>query len=483
MKKILPALIAPALLISGCSTPPPAPLVPRGGIPDFSVGTWQISSFGCSVGDLTSSLEDINATITAGKRYLWYNISASGQVQARRHDPFFWSPGSCQLDIAETWGVGAPGQVTLSGSAGGGQIMGVLAPASTAKAACPASYSDTDPRTFLLAQTSTGFSLTAMTPMESAGYCKTGALVWNFAPNPIAYNDWPSHPGDPNSNPPPINLVALDQTVRAALNVYSDQWGLITPYPATSSGNGLLYLGEAMVLLKTLGIYKPTDKTWFQNSVQVCEVEPGLLRRSPANTDQEGPDDYVGVAAGSALVDPTIAQKILVYGQTHDVTIDEPTRNQVTNAILAEGAALSGLDLTIPLKYVYNNVRPGTLQFPDGKLNLSAWLGRQLNLVAHFFYAAGMTPPALNQAVWVGAVASALNKKATDQDSWFLSWLLITAAQGRTISARDTEIAWRVRYEQVVPGGRNQLFRTYFGNADHPLARYWPDEDFSGLSP
>jgi hypothetical protein len=247
---------------------------------------------------------------------------------------------------------------------------------------------------------------------------------------------------------------------RQAFADYTDAAGLIQGQKGQSSGNALLFTAEYMLLLYIRGWLKPEDVARFQAIALSCQHEPGLYQRHPTAyvNDQEGVDDYIGIAAASCLTGLPLAQEILDYGQSHKFSWGP-----------------------FKLPYYYRNERP------EVDTDVRAWFGRQLSTIAHLHFAAGRKPKALHTLAWTYAVGSAgfgkQPKAEGGQDAYILSWLLIETYRAATRLNNDlTDPAcdlavelYTWRFKRAWPGGMNEVFATYFANPEHPLARCFED--------
>lgn len=83
---------------------------------------------------------------------------------------------------------------------------------------------------------------------------------------------------------------------------YVDGNNLLAPNPVSpgtkqGSDNGTLFLSEYFIMLKKNGALEANDPIDFVNRLSTC-IDNGLLNRAPGDSNQEGPDDYYGVANG-----------------------------------------------------------------------------------------------------------------------------------------------------------------------------------------
>lgn len=239
---------------------------------------------------------------------------------------------------------------------------------------------------------------------------------------------------------------------------YIDKYGLVQPSPGGGSGNGLLYTSEMIVGLNDFGLLRDEMRLSLFDTYRDCEIIPGLFRRDPNNTgNQEGPDDYVGIAAASPFIPGNFAKRILTYGQSRRT----PIRG------LLEELKFPNFLVTLlgwmKFRYNYNNINPNVM-------NKGSWLGRQPQLIAHFQFAAGETPWYWRKLWWCGAVLSSLFAK--DHDSYILSYLLIRTAEKKSFLARMTAKIWRHYQNKRYPGGISQVIGEYFQNPSHPLVKW-----------
>lgn len=270
---------------------------------------------------------------------------------------------------------------------------------------------------------------------------------------------------------------------------YRNSFGLVDNTPTregTNSGNSLLFHAHYVWTMVRRGFWNNLDRSLTLGSVVQCSVLPGLYRRAPAPSpfwsDQEGVDDYIGLASMSAA-DPNLgyAREILEYGRAQRVPIGP--------ALEASGRTwLAKLFGWIHLRFVYNDRLPGTLlnfkhgmwyEFPadiEYIPNWTAWLGRFPQFVAHLEICARETPPLWRRLWWAASVwqtARFWDKDGTDQ--WVLSWHLVAAyhAAGK----RSWFMDWAARnYTERLfsrfAGGLNPVFGQYFGEG-HPLTRWF----------
>ncbi len=230
-----------------------------------------------------------------------------------------------------------------------------------------------------------------------------------------------------------------------AYGAYTDHNGLISGerLPLYTSGNALLFTAQKICVLRQHGLLTQELLAETMEFIRSeCQVVPGLFRRSRMWKDQEGPDDYLGVAC----IDPAFAREILSYGRDHTF-VWGPFR----------------------LPFYFENESPGRM---DDK---RAWLGRQQQLLAHWQYAAGEPVPFWRKWLWELTI-KLTGQTGPDshmpggQDSWILSAMLLEVHWDPAIAAH-----FYAALDREWPGGMRSVFATYFNDLDHPTARFWKE--------
>ncbi len=239
-----------------------------------------------------------------------------------------------------------------------------------------------------------------------------------------------------------------EQEVRQAFEQYRDKAGLIQPVinpGQDASGNGLLYTAEYVLALHKLKLLTVEDCHKFLTTVYKCMLEPGLLKRSPTHTDQQGLDDYVGVMAALYVTRRwAAADSIHKYGKDH--------------------------------WWVYNNSQPGTIRHKDGRINWSAMFFRMPQVIAHFKWATNRTPNLFERLYWFGTIIVASRAEKKNQDAWVLSYLLIQVMDRRSLLCTLAAEIWEMQFRKHYPGGLGEVLGSYFNNTEHPLCVHFPKE-------
>lgn len=231
---------------------------------------------------------------------------------------------------------------------------------------------------------------------------------------------------------------------------YRDSDFLVHPwklYPDKSnkSGNGVMYTSEFYSLLTLNNELNEEDKRMFKFIMQRCQVEPGLYKRSPDHTDQNGGDDYYGLLTGAYHTQNyDLAQEVIDYGNKHF--------------------------------WIFNNVKPGSLFHPDGRLNFSAMFFRFPALIAHAYWAANKTPPLFFYFIWCLVVAFSCTKgRENGTDPFRITWSLVKTNDSRGWLAKLVSKLFYKRLKKHFPNGTmNEVALVYY-QTGHPFSKYWKD--------
>jgi hypothetical protein len=218
------------------------------------------------------------------------------------------------------------------------------------------------------------------------------------------------------------------------LDAYLDQDGLVNPGLNVGSNNGVLYTSEAYVIGRLQHLEENSDLLQYVRAVLPCLRRTGLLSRHPdGGGGQEGPDDYVGLGSMLYFCGFTLsAQQVIDYGWKN--------------------------------RGFYNNVDPSDR-------NWKAFLVRQPQLIALFYWAAGKKPILLLRLYT--AVCIAVSGRKDNPDSWFLAWLLGQVAIRESWICRFAFELFKKRLLKAYPNGMQDVAATYF-EPGHPLIKYWP---------
>jgi hypothetical protein len=223
---------------------------------------------------------------------------------------------------------------------------------------------------------------------------------------------------------------------------YMDAWSLVSPRKTTegekdASGNGVMYSGELAMLVAMRGEMTDEIRDWFGETLaECCPQGIGLLQRSPSKTDQIGPDDFYGFAAGCIATDTfDLGRMVLQYGLDHNGS--------------------------------YNTEEPGVW-------TAKSFLFRQPQLVACLYYAAGKVPPwYLRLAAAASIFFSCRSAPVEDLDARRLAFLLIYCTRQSWLCSLAA-VGWYKRLERDYGTlGMAQVAIRYYEEG-HPFAEYWP---------
>lgn len=240
--------------------------------------------------------------------------------------------------------------------------------------------------------------------------------------------------------------------IREAFKNYIDADGWVMDSPAGASNNRILDTAEYYMLLALSGELEGNDKLDAYRLFQSCSIVPGLFNRTPpAGTphgDQQGHDDYIGLAAASLMLGLPFAKDIVAYGKKS--------------------------------LWWFNNEKPGTLQSVKGGINWKAFFGRYPADICHLYICANdpdQPPPYLTRIAW--AIALRLSGRGnTDTDARTLSWIMIQAYEKSDFKypALDSAVkAWKERFAREWPGGMRDVQHVYRADKNHPFGKVaWP---------
>jgi hypothetical protein len=222
--------------------------------------------------------------------------------------------------------------------------------------------------------------------------------------------------------------VANPAQVAADFKAYTNALGFVSNKPNGSTGNDLLYSCEAAVIRKQINAWTDADQAALEAAIVAhAQSEPGLYARPGWKQDEEQPDDYYGVAAFSR----DDAKKVLQYAHRHCW-------------YFKTSAAAKWYE-------------PAFWRFPA--------------FMCHEKWAAGEKPNYFLRLVWTASVAFSGSK--TNQDPWMLNYLLVVTAGDKGLLER---IATRMYFRRLTKtwGSLKNVFAAYFGDSNHPLAKYCP---------
>ncbi len=238
---------------------------------------------------------------------------------------------------------------------------------------------------------------------------------------------------------------------------YLDRFGLMKSKPTDGpSGNALLYTAEALALCEEKGTPYPIPLDTVRDALKLCRVLgiDGWYTRHPTDfrNDQEGPDDYIGLAYLSVMLDQEVARSVLKFGDV--------------------GFKLG----TWSIPYYFPNEEQYQMKF-----GWRAYLGRFPAVFTSMKHAAGVRPNFIERTYWCFLVGSSGMFGSAKHDPWILSWMMIKTflAQNRPevpkgwIEEKAIK-TFNSRLKKAFAGGMSQVFKEYFQDDTHPMGDVKP---------
>lgn len=236
--------------------------------------------------------------------------------------------------------------------------------------------------------------------------------------------------------------------LREEIKPFIDGNGLVTPNQydgqwKRGSDNGVMFTSEYYIHLKEAGELTEADLVGYQQVIESCSVEPGLVARAPGK--QQGgppPDDLYAIASASKVLGlPHVAGAVARYGVEHN--------------------------------WVFNADRPGNPHWGQGR-DFEAWLGRQLPLICALRAAADLPVAGWLRLATAAVIAtSCLGVKTENTDARRLAYHLVRAVEGSGgILDWACKVWWnRLRSDYGDEGMRGVALLYYQGS--HPFKKYW----------
>lgn len=324
--------------------------------------------------------------------------------------------------------------------------------------------------------------------------------------------------------------LLLEVEAREEFSRYTNAVGLVDDKSALArgiSGNMILFHSHYVWTMVRRSFWKDYDSAITKGCVAKCEIEPGLVARSPEgapfHTDQEGPDDQIGYCSMSAA-DPKLpfAKDWLRYGRSVKVSVASAWDHSEWMGVSKKPWWLPFVGW-IKLRWIFNTELPGSLcRVVDPGVGLlepnwHAWMGRFPQNIAHAQFCAREKFPewrpfgALFLLPWLGALALHLGwwnllfvpaavtgvlilgigfrrlwwcasvwqaarfHDTEGTDEWILTWDLVASFRASGQKSWLCELAARNFTERLFtkwPGGLNSVFDRYFGS-DHPFTKFF----------
>lgn len=202
-------------------------------------------------------------------------------------------------------------------------------------------------------------------------------------------------------------------------------------------GNALLYNGTRIVMRADGLIVTKEDIDQFNDAVNKAWVEPGLLNRGGKPGDLQAYDDYVGIAAGAAFVNPDIAKVIASYGMNHCWYY----------------ANVKGLPCSRNLGFIFG-IKPG---IPE-----------------HFKLAAGIDLNIFEQCLLAGSIVATTFSSPFSASGRILAWLQIKTFKNSNRKYWVMDWAAKVWEKDIIkryPNKMGDVFGIYF-SYKHPFSIY-----------
>ena len=219
-----------------------------------------------------------------------------------------------------------------------------------------------------------------------------------------------------------------------------DRNGLISDRTdRTPSLNGIRYTVETLIGLLKLEQKAPDIQAGLKTALRACESpKRGVWMRTQ---DNKGPiqsvDDYTALGTFAKFFDHDIAHRILIYGKSH--------------------------------LWYFN-------QHPQKGFDIRGFMGRFPQLIAHWYWGAGIVPNWFLRLAWCISVLASTRSK--HQDSWVLSWHLVITADGWIEKLVGRYFVKKCKKKW--PNGIGQILNKYF-NKKHLNGELLFDE-FGDLS-
>jgi len=227
-------------------------------------------------------------------------------------------------------------------------------------------------------------------------------------------------------------------SLKSEIISYLDKDGLVTPAINVDSTNGVMYTSEYIIALIRNCEATDDDKSNYIAKMMQCMPKPGLLQRNQQNDGgQEGPDDYLALAAA----------------------LDEIGTNS------SRGCASLVARYALQHFGFMNNVNPGSFSW-------AAFLVRQLQLDAVTLWAAGYLVGPFLRIFCAILILCSNRGSVSGTTPWRLTWLMVQVASRHSWLCRMASKVWYKRlYGVWGPTGMKAVNSVYF-QPTHPLSKY-----------
>lgn len=255
-------------------------------------------------------------------------------------------------------------------------------------------------------------------------------------------------------------------------DAFRDSDGLtqIDTNPVIVSQNGPRWTAEELAAHVHNNTLTQERRDLLLQAFKNCELEPGLLVRSPQRKeDQEGPDDYYAAIYASKILDNgDLARRILKRGEKvgankFDISM-EPERYYnvwkftIDNRKLSKAIyfilTLGGLRRA---KYVWNNERPEYF-------TLEAFLGRQIPMLCQLDIVAKGKTTLFRKLVFALVLYFSAKSARRPQDHYALSFFQVESVKGRSWILDKAIAFWHKRMKEEWPNGLGEMLSGFHRN-------------------
>lgn len=222
---------------------------------------------------------------------------------------------------------------------------------------------------------------------------------------------------------------------------YIDKYGLVQDKPGNTSGNGIRYTAEAMYALLT-------HEDWNE------EIAATISRLCFAIRDCKNSLLFENLGTGRFYLKR--------HPDGEPTTVDDYTAAIFFDFLIGDDViSKCFLDAGPKQNYMYA---------PD-EGDFRFFMGRFLQLYCIANWVAGRKPSLAQEFAWFSSVL--MGAFQDGQDEKVLSWMLVEIGKGRRWIFKPLIWFWRKQLRKHYgPNGIGQVLSDYYGNPDHPNAKY-----------
>lgn len=261
----------------------------------------------------------------------------------------------------------------------------------------------------------------------------------------------------------PINTVELQ-----AFQEWTDQYGMVQDNDQNgTTGNGNLYLAHYVLGLKLTNQMTAIENARINQVYLNNFIQPGLLLRSPVNSDYQQHDDYFGMMGADSVLNPEsrmLTKQMKAYSNVSVNGIDPLDTGEAS----ANKWFYPLVKILFGGKYTFNTHNPG-------KFAGKSFLLRRVDLIATMQMALRERVNIAYWLYWAAIMGMLIMKKNTDHDANMMAWHSSYACEGYGIITNL--VCKAVRASMLKNwGGAGQLLSEYFGKPQHPLVSLLNDK-------